>query len=538
MSHNNTDYEKVYAEFRYDAKHTFNFAVDVIDRWAEKKPEKPAIQWIDDNGLKKTRTFSDIRNHSLSIASALYKSGLRQNDIIMVMLGRDIEWWEILTASIRLGLVFIPISDKLTHKDLEYRLNSSEAACFVTNSENAGKFELIDHMCPYVRVRCLTDEKTEDWLSIGEMISDYPPEGAFPNGKPEESSIIYFTSGTGGLPKMASHSLPSYSLSHYVTGKYWLNLSENDTVWHIGDTGWAKSTWSAYFGPWHMGATVFVHNSSRFDPEKTLEILSEYPVTTLCTTPTAYRMMADVDLERYSFKGLKHLVAAGEPLNSEVAGCWLEKKGLVIHNGYGQTETSLLCGMFKGMESPKGSMGKPAPGVVLDIIDPSGNIMPVNEEGEIAVKIAPVKPPGIFNGYVNENGAYDIVYKKDYFLTGDRARKDENGFLWFIGRTDDVIVTSGYRISPFEVETALDSHNAVLESAVVACHDEIRGEIVKAFVVLSPGHSGTMDLEKELQDHVQKKVAAYKYPRKIEFIDSLPKSMSGKIKREVLRHMD
>lgn len=351
---------------------------------------------------------------------------------------------------------------------------------------------------------------------------------------------IYFTSGTTGAPKMTEHSHCSFPIGLTVNARYWLDLLPSDVFWNASDTGWAKSAWSSVFSPWIQGSCVFAHGMPRFDAEVILETLVKYPVTTFCSAPTLYRMMVLHNLDSYKFKSLKHCISAGEPINPQVMEQWKATTGLDIYEGYGQTETVLICGTFKGMKIKPGSMGKPSPAYDVQIVDGGGNILPLNQEGDIGIRISPQKPFCLFSQYTGDPEKTASTQRGDFYLTGDRAIKDEDGYFWFVGRSDDVILSSGYRIGPFEIESALIEHPAVGESAVVSSPDPIRGEVVKAFVVLSPTYSGQDPgkLISELQEHVKKVTAPYKYPRKIEFVQQLPKTVSGKIRRNELRNIE
>jgi acetyl-CoA synthetase/medium-chain acyl-CoA synthetase len=333
---------------------------------------------------------------------------------------------------------------------------------------------------------------------------------------------------------MTVHTQASYGIAHTTTGKFWLDQKPGDLHWNITDTGWAKAAWSSYFGPLICGSCVFVDDTD-FNPQHTLELLQRYPITTMCGAPTIYRMLVQQDLSGFKPASLRHCVAAGEPLNPEVIDRWREATGITVRDGYGQTETVLLCGNFPGMDIKEGSMGKPSPGFDLAVIDLSGAIVAANEEGDIAVRVKPRRPVGLFKEYRNAVTATRGAFRGDWYITGDRAFVDEDGYFWFVGRSDDVIITSGYRIGPFEVESILLEHDAVVESAVVSSPDETRGEVVKAFIVLSAGYEPGDELRAELQQHVKSITAPYKYPRKIEFVESLPKTVSGKIRRKELR---
>ncbi len=535
--YNMMDYDKTYAEFKWEVPEYFNFARDVIDKWAQ-DPNKLAMLWVDDEGNEVRKTFLDFSRASKRAANILREQGVKQGDVVVVILPRLIEWWEINLACLRLGAVISPGTTQLTAKDIKYRLETAEAVCVITDNDNAPKVDEVVGECPTVKSRIIVGEPRQGWLSYREAVVRASDDFLTVNTRSDDNAILYFTSGTTGYPKMTVHTHASYPIGHIITGKYWLDLRPDDLHWNLSDTGWAKAAWSSFYGPWNMGATIFVHHTARFSPKKTLELLQKYPITTLCGAPTNYRMIVLEDLSQYKFPTLRHCVGAGEPLNPEVIETWKEATGLIIRDGYGQTETVLLCGNFPCIEPRFGSMGKPSPGFDVQVIDEEGNILPPNTEGDVAVRVKPQRPVGLFKEYWKNPEKTASVYRGDWYITGDRAYKDEDGYLWFVGRADDVILAAGYRIGPFEVESALLEHPAVAESAVVASPDEIRGEVVKAFVVLAPGYQPSDELVKELQEHVKKVTAPYKYPRKVEFVDSLPKTISGKIRRVELRERE
>jgi acyl-coenzyme A synthetase/AMP-(fatty) acid ligase len=537
QAHNMTDYDKTYAEFKWDVPEYFNFAGDIIDKWA-KDPNKLAMHWVNDEGQEAKRTFLDFSRNSKKLCNVFSQNGIKRGDVVVIVLGRSIEWWEVFTACIRMGVVIAPGTTQLTSKDLEYRLNTSKAACFITDNGNAPKLEAVADKCPTVKCRIIVGAKRDGWLYYTDAVNAASDQFETAKTHKDEEAIVYFTSGTVGFPKMALHTHTSYPLGHQVTGKFWLDLKPEDMHWNISDTGWAKAAWSSYFGPWFCGSAQFVHCTDRFDPKKTLELLSQYPVTTMCGAPTIYRMLVLQPLSDYKFPTLRHCVGAGEPLNPEIIEVWKKATGCTIRDGYGQTETVCLCGSFPCIEPRFGSMGKPTPGFDLQVIDDEGNILPPNTEGDIAVRVKPVRPLGLFKEYWKEPERTANSYRGDWYITGDRAYRDEDGYFWFVGRADDVILTSGYRIGPFEVESALIEHPAVAESAVVSSPDETRGEVVKAFVILAPGFEPSDALAKELQEHVKKVTAPYKYPRKIDFVTALPKTVSGKIRRVELRNSE
>lgn len=532
-----TDYEKTYQEFKWEVPEYFNFARDVFDYWA-RDPEKLALFWVDDDGNEEKRTFAQISEESKKLASVMKEQGVKKGDVVVVVMPRLIEWWTINLACLRTGAVISPGTIMLTPKDLKYRLDTSDATCVICDAPNAAKVDEVRNECPGVRSFIIVGESREGWINYAGAVPTASADFETENTRADDNAILYFTSGTTGFPKMTLHTHASYPIGHIITGKYWLDLGPDDMHWNLSDTGWAKAAWSSFYGPWNCGATIFVHHTSGFNSKKTLEYLEKYPVTTLCGPPTAYRMFVLEDLSKYNFKTLRNAVAAGEPLNPEIIDYWEENTGLKIRDGYGQTESVCLSANFPPLEVKVGSMGKPSPGFNLRVIDDDGNEVPRGQEGDLAVRIKPERPVGLFKEYWKDPGKTAATYRGDFYITGDRAIMDEDGYLWFVGRADDVILSSGYRIGPFEVESALIEHKAVAESAVVSSPDEVRGEVVKAFVVLAPGFSPSGELVKELQDFVKKTTAPYKYPRKIEFIDELPKTISGKIRRVELRERE
>ncbi|MCP3873998.1 MAG: AMP-binding protein [Desulfobacteraceae bacterium] len=533
---NMTDYEKEYGVFKWQVPEYYNFSEDVIDKWA-KDPEKLAMIWVDDNGTRQEKTFLEFSQTSKKLANVLTHAGVKKGELIVVLLGRNIEWWDIFTASLRMGAVISPGTTQLTSKDISYRINASKAVCFITDNENADKFEAIEKECPTIKSKIIVGAPRNGWTCFSESVEQASKTFASVHTKIDDKAIVYFTSGTTGFPKMVLHT-NEYTLAHTTTGKYWLDLTPDDLHWNVSDTGWSKAAWSSYFGPWNMGATLFTHFTDRFDPIKTMELLETFPITTMCGAPTLYRMLVLQDLGVFNNLSLRHCVGAGEPLNPEVIETWEQATGTIIRDGYGQTETVFLCGNYPCLEPRFGSMGKPAPGVDLQIIDNDLNIVAANTEGEIAIKIAQKRPLGLFKEYWREPEKTAATQRDGWYLTGDRAYRDEDGYFWFVGRSDDVILSSGYRIGPFEVESALIEHPAVAESAVVSSPDEKRGEIVKAFVILAPGFKASDDLKTDIQRHVKQVTAPYKYPRKIDFVISLPKTVSGKIRRVELRNKE
>ncbi len=537
MTSNMQDYDAVRASFRWERPAKYNFAREVIDAWAARDPNKLALHWVDDYGHEAKRTFADISVRSQQLARALTNLGVSRGDTVIVILGRQIAWWETVSACLRMGAVVSPGTTQLSAKDIAYRVQASRAVAVITDDVNAAKVDGVRHECLSLKAFLVVDAERPGWVNFEVSLTGVKADFPAVDTRADEDALCYFTSGTTGYPKMTIHT-HSYAIGHQITGRYWLDLRPEDLHWNISDTGWAKAAWSSYFGPWSQGAAMFVHHTGGFDVKRTLDLLARHPITTMCGAPTIYRMVVLQDLSTYKFPHLRHCVGAGEPLNPEVIEVWKRATGLVIRDGYGQTETVLLCGSFPCLPPRIGSMGKPSPGIDLDVVDDDGNVLPPDTEGNIAIRVKPERPQGLFKGYKGNPEQTASVFKGDWYFTGDRATKDKDGYFWFVGRADDVILSSGYRIGPFEVESALIEHPAVAESAVVASPDPTRGEVVKAFVILAPGYKGSDELVKELQEHVKSVTAPYKYPRKIEFVDSLPKTVSGKIRRVELRQKE
>ncbi len=534
MTMNMIDYAAERASFQWAPPAQFNFARDVLDRWAE-DPAKLALWWIDDFGHEEKITFAGLSERAQRLCNVLANAGVQRGDTVIVLLPRLVAWWEVLTACLRMGVVVSPGTTQLAPKDLAYRIEASKATAVITDERNAAKFDEREGLA--LRARLLVGATRAGWESYEAVVGAASPVFAAADTAPDDDALCYFTSGTTGYPKMAIQT-QGYGLAHQITGRYWLDLRPDDVHWNLSDTGWAKAAWSSYFGPWTCGATIFVHHAEGFDPKRSLEVLAQYPITTFCGAPTIYRMVVLQDLSQYEFKTLRHCVGAGEPLNPEVIETWQRATGLVIRDGYGQTESVLLCASFPCLEPRFGSMGKPSPGIDLAVIDDDGSVLPAGREGDVAVRVKPARPPGLFKEYRGDDERTQKAFRGDWYLTGDRAYVDEDGYFWFVGRADDVILSAGYRIGPFEVESALLEHPAVVESAVVSSPDDMRGEVVKAFVVLAAGVAGSDELVKTLQDHVKHVTAPYKYPRKIEFVASLPKTVSGKIRRVELRERE
>ncbi len=531
-------YQSMLSTFRLEVPEFFNAGFDIVDRWAEQDPNKLALLAVDAHGeLTGKYRFSDIKILSNKFANVLRELGFKQGDRGLIMLSNVPEWYVAMVGMTKLGIIPIPTTTQCTSGDLKYRLNRAQVKLVVTDGVNAAKFDEIKTECPTLKHRLLTNAQLEGWLSYQEALGAASPDlTGVGRTKSSDPMLLYFTSGTVGYPKMVLHTQASYGIGHLITAKFWQDLKPDDLFWTISDMGWAKAAWSKLFGQWTIGTCLFLHDAgTKFDIPLTLKLIEKFGVTVFCGSPTVYRLFILEDLSQYRFSKLRHCISAGEPLNPEVMAKFAEGTGLQIYDGYGQTETVNQLANYRFMPIKPGSAGRPTPAFQMAVIDDHGNVLPPNTEGNIAIKVKPARPVGLFQEYLDDEAEMSSVFRGDWYYTGDKAYVDEDGYYWFVGRADDVIITSGYRIGPFEVESALITHPAVAESAVVASPDEIRGEVVKAFIILKPGYQPSEGLVKEIQDHVKKVTAPFKYPRKIEFVDSLPKTISGKIKRGELK---
>ncbi len=534
MPSDNTPYQRMVDDFKWERPGYFNFATDVIDHWAAETPDNIALWSTDGEGRDTKLSYLELARASNQFCNVLKQMGLNKGDLALVVMKAQPQWWVIVTACLRMGIVISPGTTQLHSNDIEHRLDVSEAACVIADSDNAPKFDTITKDYPALQHKIVAGEYRDGWLhyerAMAEASTEFKPE-AIPA---KDISMCYFTSGTTGYPKMVLHTQASYGIGHTITGQYWLRLKPAEVMWCITDTGWAKAAYSAFFGPLIQGATIFSLSVTP-TPPKILEILQTYPVDVLCGAPTIYRMLVQQDLSQYSLAALKRCYGAGEPLNPEIISAWKDFSGLAIAEGYGQTETTILCASWQEIELRPGSMGKAAPGFDLQVVSKKGEIVEAGEEGEIALRVTGERPVGLFKEYWKSPERMAESFRGDWYFTGDRAVRDEDGYFWFLSRSDDVIISSGYRIGPFEVESALIGHPAVAESAVVSSPDETRGEVVKAFIVLADGFTGSDELTAEIQAHVRSVTAPFKYPRRIEYIEELPKTVSGKIRRVELR---
>ena len=531
------DYTDAVDNFSFEVPKNFNFAFDVLSKRAAQN-DKTALIYIDRNGHHvENLSYGDLERASSRFANALISLGIKKTDTVMVVLPRIPEWYHVVLGCAKMGAVAMPGTNLLTANDLKYRINCSSAKVAVVSEMHAEAIDEIKAECPSLKYLIIMHGYRNGWYSFEEICkqeSDYIDRSMVPPTSCDDLMLIYFTSGTTAMPKMVGRD-HAYSLAHEITKTYWQDLHEEDVHWTLTDTGWAKAAWGLLYPQILAGCAIILYDGDGFDLNMHLHIIKEHKVTTFCAPPTIYRLMAKEDLSKADFSSLRHCFGAGEPLNPEAMRIWKTATGCDIYDGYGQTETINIVANFPGMEIRPGSMGRPCPGFTVDIIDDVGKVLSDGEIGHIGIKITQPYPPGLFKGYYGDAKKTAEVFKNGWYYSGDTATRDKDGYIWFVGRSDDIISSSGYRISPFEVESALIEHPGVVESAVVAKPDPIRGEIVKAFIVLASDYAASDALAFEIQNFVKKHSAPYKYPREIEFKKSLPKTISGKIRRVELR---
>jgi len=572
-------YEDFYKNFTISFPENFNFAYDVVDVLAREKGGERALQWSDEKGADAAFTFNEMKDYSNKAANVLREAGIGKGDPVMLILKRRWEYWPVILALHKLGAIAIPATHLLTTKDIVYRCNAADIKGIICVDD-------IDLMCRIDEAEAImsrspeskgpaalrykafirsvhtpkntnpaeiaaqrlaekeetikpADKKLLSWTDFSVLFnsasSDFKrPEKANTN---DDIMLLYFTSGTTGMPKMVQHNF-TYPLGHIATAKYWHQVVPEGLHLTVADTGWAKAAWGCIYGQWLCGAGIFVYDYDRFVPAEMLKVICKYRLTSFCAPPTIYRFFIKEDLKKYDFSSLKTCTVAGEPLNPEIFDQFLEGTGIKLRECYGQTELTVTLCTYPWLKPKPGSMGKPAPGYDIDLVLENGASCAMGEEGEIVVRTDKRRPWGMFNGYYRDNDLTSSVWHDDVYYTGDVAWKDEDGYFWFVGRNDDVIKSSGYRIGPFEVESALLEHPAVLECAITGVPDEDRGAVVKATVILAKGYDASEELKVELQNHVKKTTAPYKYPRIIEFVNELPKTISGKIRRVQIRDDD
>jgi acetyl-CoA synthetase len=533
-------YQEFKNEFKIKIPENFNFAFDVVDEIAADDPDKIAMVWCDDKGNEATFTFKQMKYYSDKAANLFKSAGIRKGDPVMLILKRHYDFWFCTLALNKIGAITIPATHLLSTKDIIYRNNAADIKMIVClpDPEVIQHIEESESKSPTLKIKMIIDEDRPGWMNFTTGLEDSSEIFVRPVSEEATSNndimLLYFTSGTTGMPKMVNHDF-IYPLGHILTAKYWQNVQDNGLHFTVADTGWAKSAWGKIYGQWLSGSAVMTYDYDKFVPKNLMEVIEKYKVTTFCAPPTIYRFLIKEDLTKFDLSHLRYCVVAGEPLNPEVFKQFLDKTGIRLMEGYGQTECTVAVATYPWMKPKPGSMGMPSPGYNIEIIDEEGNPCEAGNEGEIVIQTEVSKPVGMFNGYYRDDQLTSSVWKNGVYRTGDMAWSDEDGYFWFVGRSDDVIKSSGYRIGPFEVESALMEHPAVLECAITAVPDPVRGQIVKATVVPSKNYQPSEELARELQEHVKKVTAPYKYPRLIEFVTELPKTISGKIRRVQIR---
>ncbi len=528
------------ANFKINIPENFNFAYDVVDEWAKTAPEKRALCWTNDQGQHLDFSFAEIKKQSDAAASFFQSIGIKKGDMVMLILKRRYHYWFAILGLHKIGAVAIPATHLLTKKDIIYRCNAADIKAIISVGEEEVMQHIDDAMpeSPSVKNRISIGPAIKPgWLDFSEGLANAAPfERPQHVNNNNDIFLLYFTSGTTGNPKMVIHDF-TYPLGHIVTSGFWQNLNENSLHLTLADTGWAKAAWGKIYGQWIMGASVFVYDHEKFTPADLLEIMQKYKVTSFCAPPTVFRFMIRENLSKYDLSALKYCTIAGEPLNPSVYEAFYKATGIKLMEGFGQTETTVTIATFPWMEPKPGSMGIPNPAYDMDLLTADGRSAEDGEQGEIIFRTDKNKPVGLFMGYYRDPELTENVYHNHVYHTGDIAWRDEEGYYWFVGRNDDVIKSSGYRIGPFEVESALMTHPAVVECAITGVPDEVRGQVVKATIILAQDYKNRAgeELIKEIQDHVKNVTAPYKYPRIIEFVEELPKTISGKIRRVEIR---
>lgn len=520
----------------------FNFGYDIVDRIAKENPEKIAMVWCNEAGDEKFLTFKDISENSDRTASYFQRLGIKKGDAVMLILKRHYEFWYCIVALHKLGAVVIPATNQLMKKDIIYRVNAASIKAIVCTSDG-NISSLVDEAqgeTDSLKIKILVRAKRADWLSYEDGLKNAPAFSA-PTGedrpKATETMLLYFSSGTTGMPKMVIHN-HYYALAHIPTAVYWHNVQTDGLHFTVSETGWGKAVWGKLYGQWIAEAAIFTFDFDRFNGDEMLKRIGQYRVTTFCAPPTIYRFLIKEDLSKYDLSSLKYGTTAGEALNAEVFKRFKEITGIKLMEGFGQTETTLLLATTTWMEPRPGSMGKPSPAYPVDLVDEDGHSVNPGEVGEIVIRTEAEKPTGLMIEYYRDAERTDQAIHDGLYHTGDTAWKDEDNYYYYVGRTDDIIKSSGYRIGPFEVESVIMEHPSVMECAVTGIPDPARGQVVKATIVLAKGFEASDALSNEIQEYVKNHTAPYKYPRVIEFVGELPKTISGKIRRTEIRKKD
>ncbi len=532
------DEDGVVCAIDFKDEEKFNFAFDVVDAIADKNPDKLAMLHISNSLEERRFSFGDMKRYSNKTANYFESLGIKKGDRVLVVLKRHYQFWFTILALHKIGAIIIPATNLLVEHDFDYRFKAAGVCAIVCTGDGdvAHQAELGAKKCESVKTKIIVNGKRDGWHNFDSEVESFSDvyERKEDSACGSEPMLMFFTSGTTGYPKIAMHN-HKYPLGHFITAKYWHRVKKDGLHFTISDTGWGKALWGKLYGQWLCEAGIFTYDFDKFSAHDILPMFAKYNITTFCAPPTMYRFFIKEDISKYDLSSLTYSTVAGEALNPEVYNKWLEITGLRLMEGFGQTETTLAVGNLYGMNPKPGSMGKPSPLFDVDIVDADGNSVKVGETGEIVVHTKNGAPCGLFMGYYQNEEKTKEAWHDGIYHTGDTAWKDEDGYFWYVGRVDDLIKSSGYRIGPFEIESVIMELPYVLECAITGAPDEIRGQVVKASIVLTKGTKASDELKKEIQNHVKKVTAPYKYPRIVEFVDELPKTISGKIKRATIR---
>ncbi len=520
-----------------DCPDDFNFGYDIVDDIAVNDPQRLAMVWEHENGECRKFTFADIKRLSDKTCNYLSSKGIGRGDFVMLVLKHSYQFWFICVALHKMGAIAVPATFMLKPHDIEYRIDAAglKAAIVTDDDDIVESFEGAGNI-DRLACRFIVNGHRDGWLDFDREMEECSEVWERVPTRSTDRFLMYFTSGTSGNPKMAVHDY-SYPLGHILLAKHWQQVEPDGLHWTVADTGWAKNAWGKFYGQWIMEAAVFVYEYDRFEPHHIMDMIEKHKVSTFCCPPTMFRLYLNAGIEGHDLSSLKNCCIAGEPLSPDTFNTWYKATGLKLMEAFGQTESSVIVGTLKGMTPKPGSMGKPSPQFRVELLDKDGNPVRPGEEGEICVSVSP-RVPGIFVEYYRDEKKTNETLRDGWHHTGDVAWKDEDGYFWYLGRNDDIIKSSGYRISPFEIESVLVEHPAVLEVAVTGVPDPIRGQVVKATIILREAYQPTDELKKELQKFAKSRTAPYKYPRVIEFVDAIPKSISGKVRRVVIRNRD
>lgn len=532
------DDNNILKDYKLKYPDNFNFGYDVVDDIALNDPKRIAMVWCNPKKQERVFTFEDMKILSDKAANYFKSLGISKGDKVVVILKRHYQFWYTAVALHKLGAVMVPVTFMITAHDAEYRINAASVSAVICTGEGQAAQSVDEAMkdCPSLKIRTMVNGKRDGWDDFDTGVDKASDCFEKVETDVKDPFLMYFSSGTSGYPKMVLHN-HIYSLAHLLTAKHWHNVDPDGLHFTIADTGWGKAVWGKLYGQWLMEAGVFVFDYDKFDASEILSLIPKYKISSLCCPPTMFRFFIKEGLEKFDLSSLKHATTAGEALNPDVFEKWYEATGLKLMEGFGQTETTLTVCNLVNMQPKPGSIGKPSPQYMVDLLDSEGNICPTGVTGEICIKTDPY-PQGLMDCYYRNKDMTDCAIFNGYYHTGDTAWKDEDGYYWYVGRNDDIIKSSGYRIGPFEIESVLNRHPKVVESAVTGVPDEIRGHLVKATIVLAKGVECSEELIKELQEFVKHETAPYKYPRIIEFVEQLPKTINGKIRRAAIRQVD